>query len=88
VFSVHGSGFAARFPGSEEHQDEPYRQHGRDDHGHNGELDRWKCRLWILHGDCLPFGHEDDGIYAAFPLARMRPRDPRALTRPYPGRLV
>jgi len=38
--------------------------------------DRWKCRLWILYGDRLPFGYEDDGIHAAFPLAGMRPRDP------------
>jgi hypothetical protein len=83
MFSVHGSGFAARFPGGKEHQDEPHRQHGRDDHCHDGELDRWKCRLWILHGDRLPFGHEDDGIHAAFPLAGCA----RGSREPSPGRI-
>jgi hypothetical protein len=45
VSSVDGSGFAARFPGSEKYQDESHRQRGYDDDCHDGELDRWKCRV-------------------------------------------
>src|SRR5207237_8415217 len=51
---VRGGGGAAWLPGGEGHQDEPGCQRDHDDHRHDGQLSRRKCRIRIHNGLPLP----------------------------------